>query len=77
MSRRNPPKKAISLRLPHKLGKFIDRTVSRDERFYNRSHLIEEALLAFERRYRDDPDSIELEDDASFVEEDEYEGGGG
>ena len=71
MSRRSPAKQPVSLRLPARLGRWVDRRVRSDDRIYNRSHLIEEALLFFQDAYQDDPDAIEFEDDATDRYEDE------
>jgi Arc/MetJ-type ribon-helix-helix transcriptional regulator len=71
MARRTPPKKAFSVRLPAKLARFIERTARRDPRFYNQTHLIEEALLAFEEEYRADPEGIDLADDASLIDDED------
>lgn len=69
MSRRSPAKQSVSLRLPARLGRWVDRTVRSDNRIYNRSHLIEEALLFFQAAYEEDAEAIEFEDDAT----DQYE----
>lgn len=75
MSRRSPAKQPVSLRLPARLSRWIDRTVRADDRIYNRSHLIEEALLFFQAAYEEDEEAIELEDDATdqYEEDEEYE----
>jgi Arc/MetJ-type ribon-helix-helix transcriptional regulator len=49
VSRRYPAKVPVSLRLPRGLARWVAETLREDSRFYSRSHLIEEALLAFRK----------------------------
>jgi Arc/MetJ-type ribon-helix-helix transcriptional regulator len=67
-SRRPPKRIALSFRLPKRLSAFIDRVSEEDDRFYNRSHLIEEACLAFQSKIRDGAD-LQLVDDATRADD--------
>jgi len=66
--RRRPRKKPFSTRLSARLAGFIDNVAAEDPRFYNRSHVIEEALVSFARRYTTNPGDITLVEDASKTE---------
>lgn len=51
-------RRSVSVRLPERLFRRLERVVTGDPRVYNRSHLIEEALRAYLDLYDEDPDQL-------------------